>query len=368
MLVLVAAVIVVGAAVTGGVLLLTGSSSSEAGGERAGAAATTAAPKASTVPSEDALASVPVPPTAPPPPADPAAPAKIVGPDPDQANPFVLVDRGRRYLYSSGCCWDTFQIPVREMTDREGAWGPMIDALPVVPPWAISGKTWGPDARRIAGRYVLYFTAGLKDQPRFRQCIGAATADVPTGPFTPMPEPIVCQLERKGSIDPRTFVDADGTLWMHWKSDDNAEEDGTHASLFAQQLSEDGLTLVGERYEILTADQPWEGRIVEAPHMILVGGRYWLFYSGNWFNQPYYGIGVAECVGPAGPCTKPYSGPFLSTNAQGAGPGESSHFIDRDGIWMVYGPWAVEYEKVTPRPVALARLAFNGDGPYLAAF
>jgi Glycosyl hydrolases family 43 len=361
-----AAVIVVSGAIVGGFLVFTGDSSPDPAGERAGAAATTAAPEASTAPSEDALASTHVPSTLPPP-ADPAAPAKIVGPDPDQANPFVLVDRGRRYLYSSGCCWDTFQIPVREMTERETGWGPMIDALPVPPAWALHGKTWGPDARRIAGRYVLYYTAGVKTEDN-RQCIGTATADVPAGPFTPTPEPIVCQLERKGSIDPRTFVDADGTLWMHWKSDDNAEEDGTHASIFAQRLSEDGLTLVGERYEILTADQPWEGRIVEAPHMILVNGRYWMFYSGNWFNQPYYGIGVAECAGPAGPCTKPHSGPFLSTNAQGAGPGESSHFVDGDGIWMVYGPWAVEYEQVTPRPVALARLAFNDAGPYLAAF
>ena len=117
---------------------------------------------------------------------------------------------------------------------------------------------------------------------------------------------------------------------------------------------------------ILEADQPWEGRIVEAPQMVRVDGRYWLFYSGNWFNQPGYGIGVAECAGPFGPCRKHLRGPWLGSNAQGAGPGEGSLFHDERGWWIVYGPWAVEFTASTPRPAALAHVAFGSSGPYLA--
>ncbi|MCU1375230.1 MAG: hypothetical protein JWO68_2516, partial [Actinomycetia bacterium] len=86
---------------------------------------------------------------------------------------------------------------------------------------------------------------------------------------------------------------------------------------------------------------------------------------GNWFNQPAYGIGVAECTGPAGPCRKPLGRPWLGTNAQGAGPGEASLFRDGRGWWIVYGPWAVDFDTPTPRPVALARVVFGAVRPYL---
>jgi beta-xylosidase len=215
----------------------------------------------------------------------------------------------------------------------------------------------------------MYVTSALKDRTPLTQCIGTAVAARPEGPFVALPRPLVCQLDRNGSIDPRVFVDRGGELWMHWKSDDNADVDGTsHSSIYAQRLSDDGLHLVGPRTRILEADQAWEGRIVEAPDMERVDGRYWLFYSGNWFNQPYYGIGVAECDGPAGPCRKPYDGPWLSSNAQGQGPGEASLFTDRDGTtWILYSPWAQAYTTPTPRPVAMARVEFGRDGPRLAA-
>src|SRR5436309_2618734 len=98
-------------------------------------------------------------------------------------------------------------------------------------------------------------------------------------------------LPRADPSSPATIVtpDADGTLWLHWKSDDNAHLDGLeHTFIYAQRLSRDGLHFVGQRSAILTADRGWEGRIVEAPHMVRAAGRYWLFYSGNWFNQPLY--------------------------------------------------------------------------------
>jgi beta-xylosidase len=310
-----------------------------------------------------------------PPPADPGSPAKIITPFQDRPNPFVLVANGGYYLYSSAPSILVNNIPVQFSTDREH-WGPISDALPVLPAWANGGGTWAPDVRWVGGRYVMYFTALVKWQPAKTECIGTATASTPAGPFTPSQAPwpgapglLVCQTDHRGSIDPRTFIDSMGTMWLDWKSDDNADTEGTsHTSIYAQRLSSDGLGLVGPATVILTADQPWEGRIVEAPQMVLWSHRYWLFYSGNWFNQPYYAIGMAECAGPSGPCSKPSPRPFLASNAQGQGPGESSLFSDDNGLWIVYGPLAVRYRTDTPRPVALAHIAFDASGPYLAAF
>jgi GH43 family beta-xylosidase len=240
--------------------------------------------------------------------------------------------------------------------------------MPVLPAWVDAGFTWAPDVRRIDDRYVMWFTARLKGYDPPTQCIGVAVSDDPFGPFVGEPEPRICQLERRGSIDARSYEAPDGQLWLHWKSDDNADVDGTtKASIYAARLAPDGIELDSEWTEILTADQPWEGRIVEAPQLVAGGGRLWLFYSANWFNQPAYGIGVAECETPAGPCTKPLDRAWLGSNAQGFGPGEASLFTDDDGrMWIVYAPWAVQFETKTPRPVALAHVAFDDNIPYLA--
>jgi beta-xylosidase len=302
--------------------------------------------------------------------ADSRSPARIVDPGRDRPNPFVLVTNGKYYLYSSQSgTFDSPNLPLWVSTDF-AHWSPARDALPTLPRWATWGSTWAPDVRRVNGAWVLYYSALVKSQNGWTRCIGSATASTPTGPFKPVERLLVCQLDRRGSIDPRTFVDGDGTLWLHWKSDDNADPNGTrHASIYAQRLSGDGLTLVGPRTVIVTADQLWEGQVVEAPQMVRASGHYWLFYSGNWYNTPKYAIGVAECRGPAGPCTKPASSrPFLGSNAQGSGPGESSLFADGNGYWIVYGPWAVRYPEKTIRPVALAHVVFSGFGPYLGAF
>ena len=304
-----------------------------------------------------------------PPPADPVAPATIVTPGEDVPNPFVLIEGDDHYLYSSKINVFSPNIALRR-SDRLTHWRePPIDVLPDLPAWSEWGFTWAPDVRRFGATYVMYFTSRVKGSKPGIQCIGTATAPEPDVVFTPQPEPLVCQLDHLGSIDPRSFVDDDGQPWLHWKSDDNADVNGTtHTAVYAQRLSADGLRLEGDPVAILGADQPWEGRIVEAPDMVRdEQGRHWLFYSGNWFNQPDYAIGVARCDGPGGPCRKPFDRPWLASNEQGAGPGEASLVTDGEGrTWILYAPRAQAFETIVDRSVAMARVVFGPDGPYLA--
>lgn len=300
-----------------------------------------------------------------------ALPGLVLTPGLDVANPFVLVEGDQYHVYSTQALFAN--VPVRSGTEMDDLSWPR-ETLPKMPPWARVGYTWAPDVRRISDdRYVLWFTAGLLhgrfDAPNASQCIGVAVADNPYGPFrSDAKEPAICQLDRWGSIDPRTFLDTDGQLWVHWKSDDNALSGNTRpASIFAQRLEPDGVTLAGVPIELIEADQEWEGVIVEAPQMVEADGRYWLFYSGNWFNQPKYGLGVAECAGPAGPCRKPFDRPWLTANAQGQGAGEASLFRDDAGWWLAYSPRGVDYDKPTRRPLAIAPVEFGPRGPYLAA-
>jgi len=88
------------------------------------------------------------------------------------------------------------------------------DALPDLPDWAAPGFTWAPEVMRIGGRYVMYFT--VRERASDLQCVGAATAADPLGPFVPAGDgPLVCQRELGGSIDPSPFRDADGSLYLY---------------------------------------------------------------------------------------------------------------------------------------------------------
>jgi hypothetical protein len=305
---------------------------------------------------------------------DPSRPGRVVLSGPDAPDPFVLVDSPHEYLYTSNGSLTRFNVPSYTL-EADGRWGDLRDALPRLPQWAIPGFTWAPDVRRVAGGWALYFTAAVKGASPSMECIGDAFGSSPLGPFKANPKLFICQGSHRGSIDPRTFVDPGGSLWLYWKSDDNANPNipwttgNGDTGIWAQRLSPDGRTLLGRPKLILQPTLPWEGTIVEAPDMLFEQGRYWMFYSGGWFNSPRYAIGAARCASPTGPCAPTSARPLLESNSQGAGPGEPSVFENAAGIWILYSPWASNNPRPTPnRPVVMARLGFTAVGPYVAEF
>lgn len=298
-----------------------------------------------------------------------SAPGVVVTPGQNVPDPFVVKVDGLYYMFASQGEWNGPNVPMTVSTSLTAWYGQPVDALPTLPSWATSGFTWNPDVREVDGRWVMWFNAAVKVLPQDQlKCIGVATATTVSGPYvSSATRPQVCQLFHLGSIDPRTFQSPDGKLWLLWKSDDNADVNGaSHSTIYIQRLAKDGLSVVGRPTALMSADLPWEGRIVEAPDMVYASGHYWLFFSGNWFNQPAYGIGVAECDSPTGPCAPATLGPWLSSNAQGSGPGEESLFYDGSRWWMFYAPFSVSYVAPwVPRPVMLARVEFGPNGPSL---
>lgn len=101
--------------------------------------------------------------------------------------------------------------------------------------------------------------------------------------------------------------------------------------------------------------------------MVEAWGSYWLFFSGNWYYSASYGIGVAACQTPFGPCSDLSPKPFIGSNLQGQGPGEESLFEDGSGVYVLYNPFrANDPGPVISRPAVMARLGFTAQGPYLA--
>jgi hypothetical protein len=78
-------------------------------------------------------------------------------------------------------------------------------------------------------------------------------------------------------------------------------------------------------------------------------------------------MGVAECPGPLGPCQDGGAGPLVTSNKQGAGPGEETVFVAPDhSYWLLYNPWHTGLPFMLFRPAEGIRIGWNSRGPYVA--
>jgi arabinan endo-1,5-alpha-L-arabinosidase len=100
--------------------------------------------------------------------------------------------------------------------------------------------------------------------------------------------------------------------------------------VYAQQLSPDGSSLIGEKIKVLENDLPWEAHLIEGMWVTKQNDRYYIFYSGNDFSTDLYGIGVAVADHPCGPFTKPAQ-PILQSSKEWWAPGHPSVVEGPDG-------------------------------------
>ena len=243
-----------------------------------------------------------------------------------------------------------------------GPWTVRSDGLEQMPSWADQGYTWAPSVLKIAGQWLMYYTT--RQHSTGQQCISVATAPTLTQTFVDRSSgPLVCQNSRGGSIDPAPFIDANGSIYLYWKSTDKVWF-STYAAIWGQQLSTSGLTAIGSAQRLLVRDQAWEGSTIEGPFMVGVPPvstttsrytKYDLFYSGNSWETAKYAVGYAECTGPLTGCTKvTKSGPWYSANVAGTGPngpGGQGFFTDSAGqLQMAYHAWAGEVGYGGPPP------------------
>ncbi len=306
----------------------------------------------------------------------PAQAARAVSPVPAPAfsNPVIAADMpdpdllrvGRTYYaYSTNVA--LVNTPVFRSADLVH-WKAAGEAFPELPNWALGGYTWAPSLLNVAGGYRLYFTA--RHAPSGKQCIGVAASGAPTGPFVSRATtPLVCQLSLGGSIDAQAIRAGDGKLYLYWKNDGNCCDLPTR--IWAQQLSGDGLRLVGQAVPVLSRDQPWEGGLIEGPSVYRHGGSYYLFYSAGGWDTPGYAVGYAVASTPTGPFRKVLTRPLLASAGKVAGPGGQGVIEDAQGrTWMYYHAWAggkIGYAQDGVRSLRLDPLLWTGGRPEVKA-
>jgi beta-xylosidase len=245
-------------------------------------------------------------------------------------------------------------------------WEGLGDAMPGLASWIKISRSdvWAPEAIQVGDAFVLYYTA--RDDQTGRQCIGAAVSELPEGKYSdPRDQALVCQTQEGGSIDPSPFRDGE-KLYLFWKNDGNCC--GYPTYLYVQELAADGLSLVGEPVRLESNDEVWEGSVVEAPSMVKHADRYYLFFSGNSFDNPNYAVGYAICESVTGPCNDAEENPILKSYLRPPpviGPGHQYVLQVGDETWIFYHAWEVTSlgVKTDRRLVWLDQIAWENGEP-----
>ena len=183
---------------------------------------------------------------------------------------------------------------------------------------ANGGRNWAPEIHAVGAGYVAYYTAVNAANVL---SIGCTHATALEGPYSDCGGPLV--QDALGVIDATFFEDPGGKKYLYYKIDGNSV--GQHTPIFARELAADGLSFAAGSAAVLVLNNDantWEGGVVEAPWVVKHGADYFLFYSGNVYDDRYR-TGVARAKSPTGPFMKKDM-PILGNNASWVGPGHGS--------------------------------------------
>jgi beta-xylosidase len=236
------------------------------------------------------------------------------------------------------------------------------DAMPQLPAW-VNAKiplVWAPDVAKLDnGDYILYFSATTVATQGIHHCVGAATAKDISGPYTALPNPLVCpnpdgkgtdvkamipSSGSGGAIDPSAFTDTNGDRYLIYKVDGNSLSPGGACGnpgekkmatpLMAVRVAGDGVTPLAAPVVLMDRIER-DGPLIEAPDMArLADGTYILLFSSNCWNSPYYDVSWATSKSVLGPYTRATDS-MLKTGTGGlTAPGGAS--ISSDGVHMVF--------------------------------
>ncbi len=237
---------------------------------------------------------------------------------------------------------------------------------------------WAPEVYAWQGKYYLFYSAKVKGTETMR--IGIAVADHPQGPFLDTTKDPIFD-PGYAIIDASLFVDGDAVYLLYARDcSENIIDGYRHEShTYGVKLSPDLSAVEGEPVLLSKPDQAWEDFSGpewfwnEGPVIRKHDGRYWLFYSANFYAGKEYGVGAAVADHPLGPYAKLENNPLLTWAekdgvVQISGPGHNSFFTSADGA-EVFTAYHIHYLPKKPsgnRQMSIDRVGFHADGtPYI---
>ena len=194
-------------------------------------------------------------------------------------DPFIMLHDGTYYAYGTHA---DEGIEVYTSDDLK-TWKYKGMALQKKDVWA-DRWFWAPEVYEVNGKFYMYYSAD--------EHICVATADSPAGPFTQSKkEPMIAD---EKCIDNSLFIDDDGTPYLFF----DRFNDGLN--IWVAELEKDLMTIKKETmHPCIHVSQAWEEvwpRVNEGPFVIKRNGLYYMTYSANSYESPFYGIGCATAT------------------------------------------------------------------------
>ncbi|MGQ1891601.1 glycoside hydrolase family 43 protein [Thermophagus sp. OGC60D27] len=206
---------------------------------------------------------------------------------------------------------------------------------------------WAPEVYSINGKFYMYYSAD--------EHICVATSDNPWGPFTQEEQKPMITDEK--CIDNSLFIDEDGTPWLYFVR----FNDGNN--IWVAELEENLIDIKQETMKpCIHVSQEWETvwpRVNEGPFVIRHNGIYYMTYSANSYESPFYGVGYATSQNPEGPWIKYEGNPILQKPGELVGAGHSAMFHDESGSLKIVFHAHNNEKSIHPRHMYVSTVSFE---------
>lgn len=257
-------------------------------------------------------------------------------------DPFIMLHEDTYYAYGTNA---DNGIEVYTSADLE-TWKYAGMALSKKDVWA-DRWFWAPEVYEVNGTFYMYYSAD--------EHICVATSDSPTGPFKQSKkEPMIVG---EKCIDNSLFIDDDGKPYLFF----DRFNDGLN--IWVAELESDLMTIKTETmHPCIHVSQPWEEvwpRVNEGAYVVKHDGLYYMTYSANSYESPFYGIGCATATNLMGPWTKYEDNPLLQKPGELVGVGHSAMFKDKDGKLRIVFHAHKDKNNIHPRFMYISDVIFE---------
>ena len=260
------------------------------------------------------------------------------------ADPFILLHDGIYYLYSTNAkdgylvytstdlkAWESKGYCLKKEDVKGDKW------------------FWAPEVYFVNEKFYMYYSAD--------EHICVATSDSPLGPF--VQEEKKPQIVDEKCIDNSLFIDDDGTPYLFF----DRFNDGLN--IWVAELEDDLKTVrTSTMTKCINVSQPWEEvmpRVNEGGFVIKRNGLYFMTYSANGYESPFYGIGVATATNVYGPWTKYDKNPVYQKVGNLVGIGHSAMFTDKEGKLRIVFHSHNSKTSVHPRVMHISTVDFKQE-------
>lgn len=258
------------------------------------------------------------------------------------ADPFILLHDNIYYAYGTHSAngiavftskdLKTWEQQDKLVLDKRNSWGDK---------WF-----WAPEVYHVNGKFYMYYSAN--------EHICVAIGDSPLGPFK--------QDEKKPMIDEKSidnslFIDDDGKPYLFF----DRFNDGLN--VWVAELESDLITIKMETlHPCIQISQDWEKvwpKVNEGPFVIKQDGVYYMTYSANSYESPFYGIGCATATNIMGRWEKYDNNPLLQKPGNLVGAGHHCIFKDKKGKLQLAFHAHKDKDNIHPREMYITDVKFK---------